>query len=101
MDSIGFHPTNGYRWSPSDNISALPNIYLTSGTLSRRDFRLSYFHRKVSRIEFCLFHRKTTFSIGIHRCVLDIHGGGIKENLTIILFASICMVKIHTRSYEI
>ena len=27
--------------------------------------------------------------------------GGIKENLTIILFASICVVKIHTRSYEI
>ena len=75
MDSIGFHPTNGYRWSPSDNISALPNIYLTSGTLSRRDFRLSYFRRKVSPIEFCLFHRITTFSIGIHWCVLDMHGG--------------------------
>ena len=75
MDSIGFHPTIGYRWSPQDNNSTLPNIYLTSGTLSRRDFRLSYFREKVSQIEFCLFHRITTFSIGIHWCVLDIHGG--------------------------
>ena len=84
MDPIGFHPTNGYRWSPSDSISALPNIYLTSGTLSRRDFRLSYFRGKVSRIEFCLFHRKTKFpseSIGVYWTYME---GGIKENLTII-----------------
>ena len=36
MDPIGFHSTNRYRWIPSDNISALYNFHLTSGTLSRQ-----------------------------------------------------------------
>ena len=80
MDPIGFHPTNGYRLSPQDNISALPNIYLTSGTLSRRDFILLPWEGVTNRIlpipsENQVFHRKTKFSIGIHWCVLDMHGG--------------------------
>ena len=74
---------DGLHWIPSDEWISMESIgqhfyppqYLTSGTLSRRDFRLSNFHRRVSRIEFCLFHRKTKFSIGIHQYVLDIHGG--------------------------
>ena len=52
MDSIGFHPTDGFSRSPLDNISALPNVHLTSGTLSRDDFLLHYFRWKVSWIEF-------------------------------------------------
>ena len=63
MDIDGVHRTT---------FQTSTNVYLTSGTLSRRDFRLSYFRK---RIEFCLFHRKTKFSIGIHWCVLDMHGG--------------------------
>ena len=38
MDPIGFHSTNRYRWIPSDNISALYDFHLTSGTLSRQSY---------------------------------------------------------------
>ena len=76
MDMDGLHLIPSDEW--------ISNIYLTSGTLSRRDFRLSYFRGKVSRIEFCLFHRKTKFpseSIGVYWTCME---GGIKENLTTI-----------------
>ena len=36
----------------SNNISALPDVHLTSGTLPRHDFLLHYLRWKVSRIEF-------------------------------------------------
>ena len=38
MDPIGFHSTNRYRWITSDNISALYDFHLTSGTLSRQSY---------------------------------------------------------------
>ena len=41
MDPIGFHSTNRYRWIPSDNISALYDFHLTSGTLSRQSYLTS------------------------------------------------------------
>ena len=83
---------DGLHWIPSDEWISMESIgqhfyppqYLTSGTLSRRDFRLSNFHRRVSRIEFCLFHRKTKFSIGTISEYWTYMEGGIKENLTII-----------------
>ena len=40
MDPIGFHSTNRYRWITSDNISALYDFHLTSGTLSRQSYLL-------------------------------------------------------------
>ena len=48
MDPIGFHSTNRYRWIPSDNISALYDFHLTSGTLSRQSYQ--YFRWRVLRI---------------------------------------------------
>ena len=36
--------------------------------------RIIFFSWKVLRIEFCLFHLKTTFSIGIYWCALDVYG---------------------------
>ena len=36
--------------------------------------RIIFFCWKVLRIEFCLFHLKTTFSIGIYWCALDVYG---------------------------
>ena len=56
-----------------DKISVLQVVHLTSSTLSRHEFRLSYFRWKVSRIEFCLSHRKTTFSMAIFLCVLGMY----------------------------
>ena len=41
MDPIGFHSTNGYRRIPSDNICALFDFHLTSGTLSRQTYLTS------------------------------------------------------------
>ena len=41
MDPIGFHSTNRYRWITSDNISALYDFHLTSGTLSRQSYLTS------------------------------------------------------------
>ena len=76
IDSVGFHPTNGFHRNPSNNISAFSDVHLTSDTLSRHDFRLSHFRWKVSGIEFCLFNwKKKRFSIGISRCVLGIYDG--------------------------
>ena len=40
MDPIGFHSTSRYRWITSDNISALYDFHLTSGTLSRQSYLL-------------------------------------------------------------
>ena len=60
-------------WSPLDKISVLQVVHLTSSTLSRHESRLSYFRWKVSRIEFCLSHRKTTFSTAIFLCVLGMY----------------------------
>ena len=36
--------------------------------------RIIFFSWKVLRIEFCLFRLKTTFSIGIYWCALDVYG---------------------------
>ena len=58
IDPIGFHSTNRYRRIQSDNISALSDFHLTSGTFFASN--LSYFLGKVLRIYFCQFHRKTT-----------------------------------------
>ena len=41
MDPIGFHSTNRYRWITLDNISALYDFHLTSGTLSRQSYLIS------------------------------------------------------------
>ena len=64
IDLIGFHSTNRYRRIQSDNISALSDFHLTSGTFFASN--VSYFLWKVLRIEFCQFHRKTTFPIGVY-----------------------------------
>ena len=68
MNPIGFHSKNGYRRVPSDNISALFDFHLTSGTLSRQTY---FTPVKVLRKEFCLFHRKKYISYG---CVLEMYG---------------------------
>ena len=52
-DLIGFHLTNRYRRIPSDNISALSDFHLTSGTFFAS--KVSYFLWKVLRIKFCQF----------------------------------------------
>lgn len=65
--------TTSEVWSPLEKISVLQVVHLTPSTLSRHEFRLSYFRWKVSRIEFCLSHRKTTFSMAIFLCVLGMH----------------------------
>ena len=36
--------------------------------------RIIFFCWKVLQIESCLFHLKTTFSIGIYWCALDLYG---------------------------
>ena len=64
IDPIGFHSTNRYRRIQSDNISALSDFHLTSGTFFASN--VSYFLWKVLRIEFCQFHQKTTFPIGVY-----------------------------------
>ena len=70
IDSVGFHPTNGFHRNPSNNISAFSDVHLTSDTLSRHDFRLSHFRWKVSGIDFCLFNwKKKSFpseSLGVY-----------------------------------
>ena len=41
----------------------------------KKNFLRDTIRRKVSQRDFCQFHRKTTFSIGIYWCVLEIYGG--------------------------
>ena len=42
IEPIGFHSTNRYRRISSDNISALSNFHLTSGTFSRQTYLISF-----------------------------------------------------------
>ena len=42
--------------------------------ISTTPAELFFFCWKVLRIEFCLFHLETTFSIGIYWCALDVYG---------------------------
>ena len=77
MDSIGLYwigrdSIKRLQWSPSDNISTLPDVHLTSATLLRRNFWKYYFHWKVLGIEFWLFYWKTTFSFRIYRYVCQL-----------------------------
>ena len=70
IDSVGFHPTNGFHRNPSNNISAFSDVHLTSVTLSRHDFRLSHFRWKVSGIDFCLFNwKKKVFHRNLLVCI--------------------------------
>ena len=78
IDPIGFHSTNRYRRIQSDNISALSDFHLTSGTFFASN--VSYFLWKVLRIEFCQFHRKTTFPLV---CI-----GNVRKKVNIYLFFS-------------
>ena len=84
MDSIGLYwigrdSMKRFQWSPSDNISTLPDVHLTSATLLGHNFWKYYYHWKVLGIEFWLFYWKTTFSFRIYRYVcqliLNVHVG--------------------------
>ena len=69
MDPIGFHSTNRYRWITSDNISALYDFHLTSGTLSRQ----SYLTSAGGCEEYIILPIPSENYVS-HRCVLKMYG---------------------------
>ena len=68
MDPIGFHSTNRYRWITSDNISALYDFHLTSGTLSRQSYLLP-----LEGVKNIILPIPSENYVS-HRCVLKMYG---------------------------
>ena len=64
MDPIGFHSKNGYRRIPSDNICALFDFHLTSGTLSRQTYFTSV--GRCYEYNFAYSIGKNTFPMGVY-----------------------------------
>ena len=69
MDPIGFHSTNRYRWITSDNISALYDFHLTSGTLSHQ----SYLTLPLEGVKNIILPIPSENYVS-HRCVLKMYG---------------------------
>ena len=80
IDPIGFHSTNRYRRIQSDNISALSDFHLTSGTLTSRP--LEGVTNRILPIP--------SENYVSHWCVLEMHGKKLISTFFFFFFSFFC-----------